>query len=104
MNQTGHGLSQTQTPSTTTQELEQGPTHDIDEEHRDDDHGLSKEQRNIHPSRNVPNPFLPGGKAWQRSVSAVASNGNPRRNTPMPQWIQEWEEDWERASDTNAQR
>lgn len=38
--------------------------------------------------------YLPGGSLYRKSLSDNSA-GNPRGDTPVPQWLQEWETKWE---------
>ena len=41
---------------------------------------------------------LPGGQKYVNAVDAVYGNGNPRQGKPVPQWLREWEEKWQRIT------
>lgn len=41
--------------------------------------------------------YLPGGSMYQKDLGSNAAN--PRGNTPVAQWLQEWEEKWNASND-----
>lgn len=44
--------------------------------------------------------FLPGGQEYQEGL--VNASKNPRGSTPVPQWLREWEKNWNKASDKSG--
>ncbi len=40
--------------------------------------------------------YLPGGQMYQNMISS-ATVENPRNETPVPQWLHEWEQKWDRS-------
>lgn len=39
---------------------------------------------------------LPGGQMYHDHINNVYRDGNPRQRMPVPQWLREWEEKWQR--------
>ncbi|MCJ1450381.1 hypothetical protein MMC28_000712 [Mycoblastus sanguinarius] len=39
---------------------------------------------------------LPGGQQYQETLDKIRQNDSPRQGTPVPQWLHEWEEKWQR--------
>ncbi|KAL2052505.1 hypothetical protein ABVK25_007065 [Lepraria finkii] len=50
------------------------------------------------PQSPAPKDYLPGGHIYRDALNNMRRHGNPRQGAPVPQWICEWEEKWQRIT------